>query len=633
MISGVPRVAVVKALILFTCGHGRAAVSLKVQLGFDGIFRLGAAFPVRVEVVNAGPATHGVLEVAEVRGGPTRGMGSYVLTHRRDLFLAAQSRKIVRLTVDPDTVAKPLRVRFRTGDRLVETSVGLRGRFTSQPLILLLTRHNVSPVLPLAYETPIPVVSLDISDLPVDSRAYGGIWSVMIYEQSLRDLSQPQRHALESWLTEGGMLAVLGGLHYALYQEPVTASLLPVRVRGLKEVDGLPQLGTSYGKGRALRERFFVQDAQVIRGSILAEEGNTPIWVEQRRGEGKVAYLALDVGRPPVSEWSGLSDLFSNMLGSPPNDARDPWSVWNRTVFTGLIEEFGLISFGSSVTVFFVGILLYLAALLVWYQFWKGGHQPPSVLTTSLALLVVFFALVGYWYFDRSNLMPDGVLVSSTVVDGDPWSEEGAVHSNVGLFSTRKRDFAFRVNNGWTHLDYVPPAGGAAGSSVFIRDGLRSTVVRIPLTEWDSGLFKVRAVEPFPVRLEWRKLRDRYALHMSNLAETRLTECWLVIGGRAYELGDIPPGGQLTREVAIEEPDSNKGLRLMEIPFKDKAREVLLRKSIFSSEDKAASGQTAFVIGWIQGASPEVQVDDQRVEIHQYKLFRASVPLGGDDDL
>lgn len=633
MCSGFARLAVVAAVALFTCGHARAAVSLNVQLGFGGVFRLGAAFPLSVEIVNAGPAVRGVLEVDEARGGPTRGIGSYVLAHQREVFLAAQSRKIVRLTVDPDTVSKPLRVVFRTHDERVETSAELRGHFTSQPLILLLTRHNVSPVLPLRYENPIPVVSLEIAELPHDTRAYAGIWSVVLYEQSLRNLSETQRDALESWLRQGGTLLVLGGLHYALNQEPVVASFLPVRVRGVKEVDGLPALGSSYGQGEALHGRFLVQDAVVSRGHVLAEEKNTPIWVEQRRGQGKVAYLALDVGRPPVSEWNGLGTLVQSVLGPLPGRPAQAWSAWDRSVFTGIIEEFGLIRLGSSVAVFFIGIVVYLGGLVVLHRLWKQSDLGPAALMTWLALLVGGATVTGYWYFDRSYLMPDAVLVSSTVIDGDPWSEDGTVQSNVGLFSTRKRDFAFRVAPGWTHLDYIAPPGGAVDPGVFLRNGLRFTSVKIPLVEWDAGLFKVRGQRPFPVRIEWRRLPDRYALQLSNLAETRLTECWLVIGERAFELGDVPPGGRVTREVAVAEPARGKSLRLTDIHFSDKAREVLLRKSIFSSEDKGIEARTAYVIGWVPGASPEVRMDDERVRAHHYTLFRVSIPLGSEEDL
>jgi len=634
MFSAAVRFAVLLALMLLACGHGWAAVSLHVHPGFGGVFRLGSAFPLRVEVVNEGPAVRGVLEIVEARGGPTRGIASYVLTHRRELFLSAQSRKVVRVTVDPDTVAKPLLVRFLTSDKPIETTISLRGRFTPQPLVLLLTRNNVSPTIPLPYETPVPVVSLGLSDLPDDPRAYSGVWSVMLYEQSLRGLSRAQRRALENWLNSGGTLLVLGGLHYAVYQEPTTAGFLPVQVRGLRKVDGLPRLASSYGKGGALREGFFVQDARVTGGNVLTEEQDTPIWVEQRRGRGKVAYLALDVGRPPVSEWNGLAPLFKNILGPPPANANETRTVWNRSVFTGLIEEFGFITLGGSVAAFLVGLVVYLGGLVLWFRLWQNRRLRPGLLTGLLGVLVFSFAVVGYWYFDRGNHMPDAVLVSSTVIDGDPWSDTGAVHSNVGLFSTRQRDFMFHVDKGWTHLDYIPHAGGPSGPPVFVHDGLRSSQIRIPLTEWDSGLFKLRRTEPFPVRIEWRRLKDRYALSMSNLGGTRLVECWLVIGDRSFELGDIPPGGRLVREVAIEEAANSESFRLMDVPFSDKAREVLLRKSIFPADDTGVNhGQTAFVIGWMQGHRPEVRVDDQRIRAHHYKLFRASMPLGSEEDL
>lgn len=636
MIRGPTRLAVLTALALFAYSNGcAAAVSLSAQVGFGGIFRLGSAFPLRVEVVNDGPAVQGVLEVVEARGGPTRGTLPYVLTHRRELFLSAQSRKVVQVTVDPDTVAKPLRVRFLTGDQVIETTISLRGRFTPQPFVLLLTRSNVSPVIPLPYQPPVPVVSLALPNLPVDPRAYSGVWSVMLYEESLRGLSRSQRHALESWLESGGTLLVLGGLHYALYQEPTTASFLPVQVRGLRKVDGLPRLASAYGEPIALQGSFFIQDAAVTEGTVLTEEQEIPIWVEQSRGRGKVAYLALDVGRPPVSEWNGLGELVKNILGSPPGNPNEPRTVWNRSVFTGIIEEFGFVSVGGAVGAFLLGLLLYLGSLMLWFQFWKTDVSRPGVLSISLGALVFFFAAAGYAYFDRGNYMPDAVLVSSTVVDGDPWTAGGAVHSNVGLFSTRTRDFTFRVERGWTHLDYLPPAEGLTGSPVFVRDGLRSSRIRIPLTEWASGLFKLRATERFPVRVVWRKLADRYAVSVSNLGGTPLSECWLVIADRGFALGDIPPGGRLVREVAIQEDrDKVDSVRLRDIPSADKTREVLLRKSIFPAEDPGFDpGQTAFVFGWVGGHDPEIRVDDERVRAHHYKLFRVSIPLGSEEDL
>lgn len=635
MTSGAARFAILAALTLFACSDGRAAVSVSAHAGFGGIFRLGSAFPLRVEVVNDGPAIAGVLEIVEARGGPTRGMPAYVLTHRRELFLSAHARKIVRVTVDPDTVAKPLRVRFLTGDNRVETTVSLRGRFTPQPIMLLLTRSNVSPVIPLPYDSPVPVVSLTVPDLPDDLRAYSGVWSVMLYEESLRALSRPQRRALESWLTAGGTLLVLGGLHYALYQEPTTAGLLPVRVRGLRKIDGLPGLAGSYGDSTALPGTFYIQEAIVTGGNVLMAEQDTPIWVEQQRGRGKVAYLAVDVGRPPVSEWAGLGDLLKNILGPPPGNSSETRTVWNRSVFTGMIEEFGFVSVAGSVAAFFLGLLLYLGSLVCWFQLWQKRSSRRGVLTFSLGALVFLFAVAGYAYFDRGNYMPDAVLVSSTVIDGDPWSKGGTVHSDVGLFSTRKRDFTFRVDKGWTHLDYLPPAGGVSESPVFVHDSLSASRISIPLNEWASGLFKLRGTEPFPVRIEWRKLKDRYAVSVWNLGGIKLTECWLVIAGQGFDLGDIPPGGRVVREVPTQEGGSSaESLRLRDIPSADKAREVLLHKSIFPAEDPGMdTGQTAFVFGWVDGHHPEVRVDDQRIRTHHYKLFRASIPLGSEEDL
>ena len=587
----------------------------------------------RIELVNSGAAVRGVLEVVEARGGPTRGMEPYSFIQQRDVFLSAHARKVLFVTVDPDTVALPLVLRFAGGGQSHETAVTLRGRFTGQPLVLLLTRSNVAPAIPLPYETPVPVVSLPLSDLPEDARAYGGVWSVMLYEQSLRGMSRRQRAALERWLSSGGTLAVLGGAHFALYRDRATAPLLPVTVRGVKRVDALPELSARFGGALA---ELLVQDTLVGADStVLMEEQGTPILVQRDHGAGRVAYLALDVGRPPVSDWTGLPALFGEVLGTPPPRATDAWSAWNREVFTVLLQDFGFSSLRSPMLTLLLAVTVYIGSLLLWFRYWKSGGIAGRRLALVPAGLVAVSALAGYWYFDRGGHVPDGILISSTVVDGSPWSDVVPVHANVGLFATRHKDFSFRLRDGWNQFDLVPGSGDDVEASLVLRQGRPHSRVHVPLTEWNSALFKLRSLEPSPVGIEWQHTADTYRIAIANRGSGRFTECWLVVGGRGYKLGDVPPGGVLRRELSAvpAEGESGEGEERQprDVTFDDEARRLLLRYSVFP-DGEADDPKAAFAIGWIDGDEPALQADDGRVSGHHFKLFRVALPVGPEEE-
>ena len=589
--------------------------------------------PLRIELVNSGVAVRGVLEVVESRGGPTRGMEPYSFIQRRDVFLSTHARKVVSVTVDPDSVSQPLLLRFTGGGRSHETSVSLRGRFTGQPLILLLTRSNVAPAIPLAYQTPVPVVSLPLGDLPEDARAYGGVWSVMLYEQSLRGLSRGQRRALEGWLSGGGVLVVLGGAHFALYQDRATAGLLPAAVRGLKRVEALPELSARFGG--VLEDALVQEAAPAAGGRVLLAERDTPILVETKRGEGRVVYLALDVGRPPASDWAGLPGLFGEILGAPPSRRSDPWTVWSPDIFTGLLQDFGFSSLRSPMLSLLLALALYVGSLLLWFRYRERAGPHRYGLVLAPAGLVLAWALGGYWYFDRGGHVPDGILISSTVVDGALWSEVAPVHSNVGLFATRNKDFSFSLSRDLTQLDLVPAPGGDAEASLVLREGRPRNRVDVPLAEWNAALFRLRAVRPSPGAIEWEQSRRTYRIGIANRGPGSLRDCWLLVGDGGYRLGDVPPGGALRRQLPearrAGDAGNAEGLQPQDVRFDEEVREVLLRRSVFP-EGPAADPATAFVICWIRGEEPELRLDDPRVTAHHFKLFRVAIPLGAEEE-
>jgi hypothetical protein len=617
-----------------------AQVSLEVEVGFHGVFELGQPFPLTVNLTNLGRPVEGILEVRVWKGGPSKGIDSYPFTYKGEVFLAAQSRKRILFTVNPDSMARPLTVSFSSPGVQASREIDLRGHFSTRPLILLLTGNSGFLSVPLVSDSRLPIVSLSPDELPSSARAYRGIWAVLLYEQSLRDLSRSQRVALEGWLSSGGKILILGGIHYALYQEPSISAFLPVRVLGLKRLAALPNLERYYGwKGTSLRD-LLVQDSRFVEGEVVIEENGTPILVEMVRGKGKVLYLSLDVGRPPLSKWEGLSLVFSDLLASPPKRSPGLWTSWDNFVFPRLLMDSAFFSTRTPLIPFLLCLLLYLGGLLLLVRFWEKQKIRRSTLAASFLVFVFLISMGGHLYFNRVVAIPDGVLVTLNVLEGHP-DGYAEVQSNVGLFSTRRRDYKFQMMRGWTDLDMVPPrSAGADKELVVIEDAVLSTALRFGLIEWDFRLFRIRSVRPFPFRIEAERRRNRLIIKLANLGHKDLTECWLVISGEGFYLGDIPLGSSIVREFAISQegqymdgPGERKGLR--EIPFKDRGRELLFHTSIFPRDQiLARSGERAgFLIGWVQGDSRRVWVNDSRVVAHHYTMFRATLPIEDEEEL
>lgn len=632
MMRGAAPILIYLLLPAVLTSWARGDVGLEIQTGFGGIFQLGQPFPLIVRVVNSGPALEGAVEVVESRGGPARGIRPYRLTQRKEVFVSAQSEKRVVFTVDPDSVARFLRVRFINRGQHVERSVSLRGVFTPTPLILLLTRNNVTPTVPVPHDAPVPIVSVSPQELPTDPRAYAGVWALVIYEQSLRDLSRLQQESVKRWLSTGGTMVMLGGLHYALYQEPVTAQFLPVDVLGLKRLEALPALEGAYGSPLA---DLWVQESRVTNGTILVHEKGTPLVVQGTHGRGKVTYLALDVGRPPVSQWQGLPAVFADLLGTPPTKTPDTWTTWNESVFSRLLQRVTLLGIHSPLLAFFLALVVYMGGLVLWFRFWQGYHFRGLRWVGSVLGFVLVCALAGFFYFDRGVGLPDGVLISATVVEGDALGFTHA-QTNLGVFSTRPRDYAIKIPRGWLEFDFVPSQSSEVSPTLVLEDESHFSSLRFPLAAWSSGLFKIRSASSFPIRIALWRSRDGFSLRLGNLGGKLLKECWLVLSGRGYPLGDVPPGGRLAREIALSDVSQESGAssRLTDIGFTDRVREQILKDSIFSQDEMSAETMagTAFVIGWVESGAPFVGSDDSRVKTHHYTMFRATLPMPGEED-
>ena len=617
-----------------------AEITLDVRVGFHGLFRLGHPFPIRVEVANQGHPVEGTVEVAVWKGGGAKGVGTFPIYHRSPLFVGAEARKGVWFTIDPSSVSRPLTVVFHGRQASVSKEIDLRRHFAPAPLILLLTESNLSSALPLVSGSASPLVAVSPEELPADARAYGGVATIVFYEPSLRDLSRSQSVALEAWLVSGGRIVVLGSMHYTLYQEPLLSRFLPVRVSGLKSFGVLPGVDKLYGRSAPGLKNIVAQDSRLVEGKNLIEEQGTPILAEMSRGKGKVLYLALDVGRPPLSRWEGLSHLFKDLLGSPGEGKSAMPTAWDETVFSQILLTPALMSSYVPVRAFFLWLLFYLVGLGVLTWLWQRQRLGWRRLALCFLGLVLFSSCGGYFHFNRGGQTPDGVLFTATLLES---VADGYVEatSNVALFSTLRRDYDLVVESGWTDFEpVVRRSVRAEENALVVREEAGRPRFHFSLREWDYRLFRVRSVSRFPVRVELETQQDKRLLKVANQSGQDLTECWMIISGEGVSLGDIAAGSSRVWEFplvtaasqSIDGRSRQAGLR--DIPFKERTRELVFRASFFPQEQGPAhwDRSAALFFGWVKNGPRRVGVEGGRILAHDFTLFRALFPLGEEED-
>jgi hypothetical protein len=621
---------------LFACTAASAAILIESRVGFHGVFQLGRPFPLEIELTNTGRPAEGTLDIQVWKGGATKGGTPYPVKYRRELFLGAQSRKTLQFTVDPDFVSRPMSIVFIGSNTKAVREIDLRRHFSPAPLLLLLSENSTLP-LSIAGSLQNRLVSVALAELATDPRALLGVSHLIIYDQSLRDLSRAQLAAIDAWLSAGGSMMILGSLNHALYQEPALGRFLPVRVVGAKRITYTPN-GAKGARPVSITDAW-VQLSTPTHGKVLAEAQGVPVIVEATRGRGRILYLALDVGRPPLAQWEGLPKLMQNLLGSSALDDPAPRSEWNDGIFTQLVTSPTFVARYVPSASLLIGIVLYLAGIGIIALQWQRKRQSPRALAGIFFGFVAAATLAGYFQFHRGGNIPDAVLLSSTVLES---SADGFVEAqaNLALFSTQVRQYKLQLERGW--MDLTPVSVRAKESqeaAVVHQDGGGSSRYQLPLREWDYRLFRVRFVDRFPMRAEFEVQGDKLLMKVDNQSAKDLIDCWLLLPGQRFALGEIPRGARWSKTFplagakALEEAGSGRpdGVSLREISFAEKTRDILFHSSYFP-RDQAAGWSGGLFFGWVKNPEPRVRSDAPNVQAQDYALYRVLVPLAQGED-
>ena len=549
--SGPQRLADFFLLLALLCALPRAmaadAVDIAAAVGFSDTFRPGHWTPLVVTVTNRGGDLSGELEVQVTRDDVQRGR-LLVTSHRRNLELHRDSRKSLQFTVLPQGLSHPLVIRVVAGGQeLARAEVDLRTRFATERLLLVLGRNAEMDYLNDGSVDGLRVLYPHPELLPVHWRGYDAVAAIVLRGVSLEQLATSQFDALHKWVAQGGILAVSGGVDYALLRSPRLAALLPGTPLGTTRIDA-DALRHAFSASLEVSRPVHVHRLGVFRGEVRLRAGEVPLIVERALGLGRVLYLTFDAAGYPFDRWEGMRAMWLDSLRLPPSAAvsKDAAEAAIESPLAALVRAEAT-NFPAYSTVFLF-LALYLGLLLAGFAIRARGTGHRWLAPLWSWAVPALCAPVAWLLFGPAAFPRGASAAAVALIEPFPDSSYARLGLDLGVYSSR---------SGALRLEYRGAEPMLAPSRHAQREG--------KVEDWAFGEGPRPFVEPLD--------RRRYVLHalagedviafrleasvyddtlgprlvLNNASTQSVEDLWLVFNDYAYELGSIAAGMRIER--------------------------------------------------------------------------------------
>lgn len=482
-------------------GRSKAG-QVRIELGFDGAWKLGQTCPVRVQIDVAIAAQAKVIELQTVDGDGVE------VTYRRALAgdeaaLAAAEGLWVPIRIGRADAKVQVRI-LGDEDELIadgELSAGDSRQLPSDQTLVLtigssmgietLVRSNADgsasnfAIAEITNAMQLPNHWSDLSslDLILISSADASL---------LSSISEEQWSAIDRWIRRGGgCIFSLGPTALAsmdLSEKQVLKQLIPGDVAGDGQVSDPRVLESLVNTSVPLRA-FPVTMVENPRGSVELALTDVlsravPWWITEAHGHGTVRFIASDLDHPSFATWKDRGLVWEKLLepyfdaavldGSVADQATADMSYLGYSDLVGQLraslEQFAsvrVISFGQVVAVL-LGILVLIGPVDYFISVRWLRRPEFSWYFAGASLVAISAGLI--WFY--GVLRPDGIRVNSAqVVDIDTrdgtasgwlWSHvySGQAHT-VNITATSNDATARQVALDWQGL----PGSGLGGLS------------------------------------------------------------------------------------------------------------------------------------------------------------------------
>ena len=543
-------------------------IRVEVEVGFDGNARIGNWTPVAVQMENQGPDFAGEVHVLGRRDQSVR----YVA----DIVLPKNSRKRLILYV-PYLVGTPrLHVELVSGGKAVaslETRVNLVGE-TDLFVGVVGQRTgawNLLTTLDLPGESrQVVVVPISPDSFPQRTEGLEAFDIIVLGDADVQALSSEMLDSLEGWVAGGGTLVLPGGPQAGANLRGLPEQLMPVVIAGSAELENTSALE------RLGREPFpatfplQVSVSRAVSGRVLAQEGEVPLAVLGRYGQGGALFLAFDPAAQPLAGWVGMPRMLKELLfqSLPPSlilsdqaQRGDPPGAMSQ----GSYSSYNAVSNLPALELPSINLLL---GLIAGYIVLAGPVnyvalrrlRRPGLMWVTIPVLVLLFSGSAYFLAVRAK----GTDVQGSAVsvihlaDDTSWAQ---VRRMVGVMAPGRGDYRIVDSGRALAASWDGDGGGFRGSDrssgdigVKIRNvEERSELELLRMEQWTMRSHLNYGVQRMEEALSYDLYTDGRSLKgtVTNESATALKQVLLFTDGPVEDLGALGPGDTANVDIQL----------------------------------------------------------------------------------
>ena len=413
-------------------GGVRQDLSLQISMGFQSTYKANYWVPVNVRLTNHGAHFTGKLTVKVFTGSPSLRNVSLTSSWSFERPVSVAGKTQQKITIDAPFYLRNLNALgfvatlFDTQGKVVATQTSGQGYAVTPGDLFIGVLSDDSAGFNALNSVSLPhqvnsltLSTLDASTFPDNSAILKNFDIIILANFNSSTLSAAQLTTLQIWINQGGILFEIGGTDWQRTLGPLPAHLLPVQVKNRKTLPAGTNIlpvdssliatpsGTTPTAG-TIRAPLSASAGTLRSSDMLASQtllavNTTPLIVQQQQGQGEICYVAFDLARNPLANWTGIGTLWTTLLlhtlgdrtliatDTPTNYENDPGQLLTqggivRILAPGTLLEPGLV---LAILLCYVLMLGPIRLLIV-----RGLKQPKQWAWHIALITILMFSLL-----------------------------------------------------------------------------------------------------------------------------------------------------------------------------------------------------------------------------------------------